>query len=255
MPRLGLEHRPVVGLARHRLEPDAAGVRSQLRAEDCPGHQGIFVPGLESGRPEKKDALAVRIVDRQGAARLVFGPVALHLGHLLPPALNQVLIRRPARAPAAPEVRELVGQASGSEHQYHPGLHRTTSARRCETRSAHSGAISLHAARLCKRIAAAGMLPLPAKGSRMSWPGRDHCRTRGSRTEKGLWFGWLPQPRASPSSSYPAATHHTRAASSGRGGGSGFAVKTRAVSYTRRSCSFPSCCEPCFAQTNSPASA
>ena len=38
-------------------------------------------------------------------------------------------------------------------------------------------------------------------------------------------------------------------------GGSGLAVKTRAVSYTRRSCSFPSCCEPFFAQTNSPASA
>src|SRR5207253_5889156 len=79
--------------------------------------------------------------------------------------------------------------------------HLAASCRRAVTRAAHSGSISLHATRRASRSAAAGIEPLPAKGSSTTSPGRDQSRNSGSSTVNGLWLGCAPQRCASPSSS------------------------------------------------------
>ena len=191
-PGLRLEDRPGVTPALRRFEPDHAPVRRQLRTDHSAGLQRRLLSGSsghEARRPPEKHLLAVGVVHGQRAAGLVGRLEALHLRHRPAAALDDVRIGGLAGAPARAIVGHPARGASQSQCDDQQPSHAPTSDIRRDTLAAQPASTSKHAARLCRRNAAAGMLPLPANGSRTRSAGRDHCRRRGSRTENGLWFG------------------------------------------------------------------
>ena len=132
-------------------------------------------------------------------------PVPLHWTRLAWRRFNQsaVLAREVAKLTGKPYVGDLLVRRRRTPQQGELGVDE----RRRNVRAAGFGDLAgVHLPRQV-RIAgafdgeAAGMLPLPAKASNTRSPGFDHCRTSGSSTENGLWLGWLPHRRASPSSS------------------------------------------------------